>query len=252
MANRTGIPWCDATWQVIAGCSHVSPGCNHCYSERLCSTRLKHLPWAQGLTKDGRWTGKVVLRHDQLSKRWRAGQRVFVGDRGDLFHPRVGSGLLWPLFERIQASPATFLLLTKRPERLERLSLPRFGSLDNVWLGVSVEDQEHANERIAMLLKTPARNRFLSLEPLLEPVTLIPWLRLTPYHGIAWVIVGAESGHGRRRCNIAWLIDVVEECDRFGVPVFVKQVDLIKHLSRDPAEWPAVLRRQEFPKELAR
>jgi protein gp37 len=130
MGKDSKISWCDATWQVVAGCTPVSPGCKHCYSARLCATRFAHLPWAKGLAKtvvepsydrSYRWTGEVVCRADQLDVplHWRAGKRIFVGDRGDMFHEKVPDEFIAAVMGVAGACPQhTFLFLTKRPRRI--------------------------------------------------------------------------------------------------------------------------------------
>jgi len=146
------------------------------------------------------------------------------------------------------------------PERLANAVARRTGlrrptwPLPNVWLGVSVENQETADQRIPILLDTPAAVRFLSCEPLLAPIDL----RIAAFNGIDWVIVGGESGPGARPCEVAWIRSIVEQCKAAGVPAFVKQLGAhstdagtrTRHADSkggDPAEWPVDLCVRDFP-----
>jgi protein gp37 len=156
-----------------------------------------------------------------------------------------------------QRPDLTFQILTKRPERI-RESLPRdWGAgWENVWLGVSVENQKAGKTRIPLLAKVPARVRFLSVEPLLERVTPLFW----PLQSLSWVIVGGESGSATesRACEVQWVRDVVRQCKDIGVPVFVKQLG--SSWARDtrcpdthggdPNYWPVDLRVREFPETI--
>ena len=212
MSARTGIEWCDATWQVASGCSPVSGGCRNCYSARLAHTRLKHLPQLAGLTECTSrgvpfFNGAIRLHPARLIDplRWSTPKRIFVGDRTDLFHPSIPDGYIDQVFAVMALCPQhLFLLLTKRPKRMREYIgemkpwSPRVNSireavaafqafaadktrgisfpLPNVWLGTSVEDQATADERIPSLLATPAAGRFISAEPLLGPIDIQRWI----------------------------------------------------------------------------
>ena len=210
MSDKTKIEWTDATWNPITGCSVVSEGCRNCYAMRLAGTRMKHHPSREGLTRDvpGRgpvWNGQMRLNCDWLHQpeRWRKPRMIFVCAHGDLFHENIPDKWIAWVFEVMYASPQhTFQVLTKRPERMREF-LNRCGNADgrgwvthdntlpagygeggiivgrdnnwplpNVWLGVSVEDQKTADERIPLLLDTPAAVRWVSAEPLLGAVDL--------------------------------------------------------------------------------
>lgn len=210
MADRTHIEWTDATWNPITGCSVVSAGCKHCYAMKLAGTRLKHDPSREGLTVDTKagpvWNGQVRFNRQWLDQplRWRRPRRIFVCAHGDLFHESVPDEWIAEVFGVMRYAPQhTFQVLTKRPERMLRW-LQRCGNggnlgwithdgtepagaydgtgmivgeakrwpLPNVWLGVSVEDQAAADERIPLLLQCPAAVRWISAEPLLGPIDL--------------------------------------------------------------------------------
>ena len=186
MSDNTGIEWADATWNPVTGCTKISPGCKHCYAERL-ALRLK----AMG-NRRYRNDFAVTLQPDQLTLplRWRQPRLIFVNSMSDLFHEAVPEDYIQRVFDvMVRADWHVFQILTKRSERLARLAAnlpwPR-----NVWQGVSVESARYT-WRIAHLRKVPAAIRFLSVEPLLGSIPNLP------LDGIRWVIVGGESGGGR-------------------------------------------------------
>ncbi len=293
MSDKTGIQWTDATWNPVSGCSKVSPGCKNCYAERDWA-RLSKNPKSPYF---GRAFTDVRCHPERLEQplRWRRPRRIFVNSMSDLFHESVPDDFIDRVFAIMAlATQHTFQVLTKRPERMQRYAqgdsqAARTAArslnedipwpLPNVWLGVSVEDQATAEERIPILLRTPAAIRFLSVEPLLDRVTLDTWLDPCGYycdHGeeypaghrpdrslIDWVIVGGESGPHARECRLECIGSIVSQCCRARVPVFVKQIGsapvsydadwdaaLVKDpKGGDPAEWPAYLREcREFPR----
>lgn len=219
------IEWTEATWNPIAGCTIVSPGCTNCYAMRMAA-RLQAMGMAKyaGTTrKSGRrhvWTGKMNVDQRVLSAplTWRKPQRIFVNSMSDLFHEMVHEPFIrevWDVMGR--AHWHTFQILTKRPERmLHALSNSDFPILANVWLGTSVENEDFV-DRIEVLRRVPAAIRFVSFEPLLGPIT-DPDLS-----GIHWAIVGGESGPRARPMNVAWVNSLHESCGRQGVAFFFKQ-----------------------------
>jgi protein gp37 len=223
MGDRSTIEWTEATWNPVTGCDRVSPGCDHCYALTLAA-RLK----AMGSPKyqydgDPRTSGPgfgVTLHPDELAvpRRWRRPRRVFVNSMSDLFHPRVPAEFIAEVFAVMAATPQhSYQVLTKRPKRarslLRNLNTP---PLRNVWVGVSVEDDQRT-DRVTVLRETPAAIRFLSCEPLLGP---LPSLDLD---GIDWVIVGGESGPEARRMREAWVTEIRDNCLDAGIPFFFKQ-----------------------------
>ena len=254
MSDKSKIEWCDATWQVLAGCTRESRGCEHCYSERLVATRLRHLLAYDTLTTEGRWTGNVVLRRDKLDEplRWQKPRRIFVCDRGDLFQPTVPEQYVREVFEKTQlALRHTFLFLTKRPSRMReivsRMVAERGGvPFPNCWLGTSVEDGDWARARIPDVLATPATLRFLSVEPLLGDVDL----RLRAQHHIDWVIVGPETGPEARRTDNGTIADVLHQCRAAGIPCLIKKAytPASSRPTADMSLWPAELRVREVPR----
>lgn len=257
----TKIEWTDETWNPIVGCSVVSPGCTNCYAMRDARRLVEHpgLPHYHGTIKrvNGKpvWTGKVGLASEKTvtkPTRWRLPRRIFVNSMGDLFHEAIPRKWLNDVFAIMAACPQhIFQVLTKRPEvMLEYIESDPLGygqfvappvwPLPNVWLGVSVEDQERADERIPTLLATPAATRFISAEPLLGPVDLSPWLQAgqvakvcvdqdtygfgpRPHPGLDWVIVGGESGQDARPMGAGWVREIRDDCHAAGVAFFFKQ-----------------------------
>ncbi len=212
MSDHSGIEWTDATWNPVTGCTKVSPGCKHCYAERL-ALRLR----AMGSVRY-RNGFAVTLHPDQLTLplRWRQPKRIFVNSMSDLFHEAIPDDFIRRAFHVMrQAHWHTFQVLTKRSERLAKLgrNLPWPA---NVWQGVSVETARYT-WRITHLRQVPATVRFLSVEPLLGPILALP------LEGIHWVIAGGESGGGRRQMAPEWARQIRDQCLAAGVPFFFKQ-----------------------------
>lgn len=221
MADKSTIEWTEATWNPVTGCDKVSTGCDHCYALTL-SKRLK----AMGVPKyqldgDPRTSGPgfgVTCHPDSLAipGRWRAPRMVFVNSMSDLFHARVPLGFVRDVFAVMAATPRhTYQVLTKRSTRLRRVA-DRLEWPANVWMGVSIENDDHV-ARADDLRQVPAAVRFLSCEPLLGP---LPNLKLD---GIDWVIAGGESGPGFRPVDEAWIAALRDACTDVGIAFFFKQ-----------------------------
>ncbi len=212
MGLQSKIEWTESTWNPVTGCSKISPGCRHCYAERL-ARRLRAMGqpnYVNGF--------KVALHESALATplRWRKPQVVFVNSMSDLFHRKVPLTFIQKVFGVMeQADHHVFQVLTKRSKRLAEVAnrLPWPG---NVWMGVSVENAD-CTFRIDHLRETPAAVKFLSLEPLLGP---IPGLDLS---GVDWAIVGGESGPGARRIEEQWVLEIRDQCAAAKVPFFFKQ-----------------------------
>ncbi len=206
MADKTSIEWTDATWNPVTGCTKVSPGCKYCYAERIME-RFGHQRFRD-----------IILHPERLDQplRWRRPRRVFVNSMSDLFHEAIPDEFVQQVFGvMIRAEWHTFQILTKRAERLAALA-PRLPWPHNVWQGVSVENDQYT-WRIPYLQRVPAAVRFLSVEPLLGPISDLP------LDGIHWVIVGGESGPQHRPPDPYWVRDIRKQCERAGVPFFFKQ-----------------------------
>jgi protein gp37 len=212
MSLNSHIEWTDATWNPVRGCTKISPGCKHCYAERMAK-RLK----AMGV-KSYANEFELTLQPQMLEQplRWRTPRTVFVNSMSDMFHPDVPPFFIQQVFDVMRrADWHTFQVLTKRSDRLLELD-SQIDWPTNVWMGVSVENEKY-KFRIDHLRKTHAKTKFLSLEPLLGP---LPNLKLRK---IDWVIVGGESGPGARPMQQMWVEDIRDQCADADVAFFFKQ-----------------------------
>jgi protein gp37 len=219
----TSIEWTDATWNPVAGCTVISPGCTNCYAMRMAA-RLDAMGMEKyrALTRKsgGRpvWTGKVRVDQAALAipMKWKKPRRIFVNSMSDLFHENVPAEFVRQVWTAMQATPQhTYQVLTKRPDRMALItsSLPL---LKNVWLGTSVENSDYLY-RIDDLRKVRAAIRFISFEPLLGSVS---GADLT---GIHWAIVGGESGPRSRPMLEPWVDEIEIACRKADVAFFFKQ-----------------------------
>jgi len=289
MGDKSKIEWTEATWNPVRGCSVVSEGCRNCYAMQVAARFSgRGLPY-EGLAyrneSGAHWTGKVrsVEPHLEDPIRWKAPRRIFVNSMSDLFHESLTDTQIQNVFSVMEAtSRHVFQVLTKRPARMldfvKRLDdwlkyasdypghlsfKKRYG---HVWLGVSVEDQKTADERIPLLLETPAAVRWISAEPLLDAVDLSAFMGVTSnitgereqrYSMIDWVVVGGESGAGARPMRLAWAESIIRRCESAGVPVFMKQLGTIwaqennakSFKGGDASEWPYqhILNKRQYP-----
>ena len=212
MAHGSSIEWTESTWNPVTGCDKISPGCKHCYAERMAE-RLQAM--GQPNYKNG-FELTLQPKMLELPLSWKKPQTIFVNSMSDLFHDDVPVAYVKRVFDVMRrAHWHRFQILTKRAERLARLDA-ELEWPSNVWMGVSVETAKYAS-RIDELRRTHARIRFLSLEPLLGP---LPDLDL---RDIQWVIVGGESGPRARPIDAEWAIDIRDQCRRARVPFFFKQ-----------------------------
>jgi len=212
MATKTTIEWTEMTWNPVTGCSKVSLGCKNCYAERMAK-RLQGMGLWQ--YRDG---FKVTLAPEVLADpfNWTKPRLVFVNSMSDLFHEQVPLNYIRKIFDVMVATPQhTYQILTKRHIRLAELA-PDLPWPENIWMGVSVENQQ-AVTRIPSLVASPARLKFLSIEPLIGPIDRLP------LRGIDWVIVGGESGPKARPLTKEWVEAIRNQCLRRRVPFFFKQ-----------------------------
>jgi protein gp37 len=212
MAHKTSIEWTESTWNPLTGCTKISPGCKHCYAERM-ALRLEAMGQANYVN------GFQLTLHEEaleLPLRWKKPQTIFVNSMSDMFHAKVPSEFILQAFDVMRrAHWHRFQVLTKRADRLANLSM-ELPWADNIWMGVSVESEEYAY-RIDHLRETGASIKFLSLEPLLGPLDNLE------LDGIDWVIAGGESGPGARLMDPEWVISIRNQCVEAEVPFFFKQ-----------------------------
>lgn len=304
----TTIAWTTESWNPIRAvnpatgkvgwyCQKVSPGCFNCYAQTWNrfrgNGRRYDVRGGEGL--------HIAISVDALMKplQWKKGRRVFVCSMTDLFLDQHTDEMIDQVFAVMLASPQhTFQVLTKRPERARKYLTTR-GRLDdiygqgyiigrpvdaaawplpNVWVGVSAEDQERADERIPVLLETPAAVRWVSYEPALGPIDFTDirageaaWrlnaltgeefypgsIRRGAYAKLDWIVVGGESGRGARPFHIEWAQNTIDQCRAAGVAVFVKQLGTViaknhpdvfeDSKGENPEEWPQRLRVREYP-----
>jgi protein gp37 len=212
MALSSSIEWTDSTWNPVTGCTKISSGCANCYAERM-ALRLKAMgnpSYANGFS--------VTMHEDMidLPLKWKKPQTIFVNSMSDLFHEDVPEQFIFRVFDVMhRANWHLFQILTKRSKRMLELST-QLPWMPNIWMGVTVEEQNYTY-RIDHLRRTGANVKFLSLEPLLGPISN---LRL---NGIDWVIVGGESGPKSRPMKKSWVIDIRNQCQEKSVPFFFKQ-----------------------------
>ena len=253
MADKTEIEWTEATWNPVTGCTKVSAGCKHCYAERDWA-RLQHLP-----AYAGRAFSDVATHANRLDQplRWQRPRRIFVNSMSDLFHADVPDDFIDLVFAVVSiADHHTFQVLTKRADRMrqymnapDRLARVRAAALRlhsdvdevaavpvwpprNAHLGVSVEDQDAADERIPLLLGTLAAVRWVSGEPLLGQVDVFSKMTGELLHTsgddynpgcMDWIVVGGESGPKARPMHSQWARDLRDQCAAAGVPFLFKQ-----------------------------
>lgn len=219
MGFNSSIEWTTHTFNPWWGCSKVSEGCKFCYAEAF-SKRYGHDIWGinknRRLMSDAHW--QEPIKWDKMAKKEGIRYRVFCASMADVFEENAPAGQLERLWNVIRQTPnLDWQLLTKRPHRIaENLPADWKNGYENVWLGTSVED-DRVIYRIDYLISVPAIIHFISVEPLLGPLSNLP------LECIDWVIVGGESGHGARPMNSAWVIDIKEQCQKANVAFFFKQ-----------------------------
>lgn len=254
----TKIEWATDTWNPITGCTKISEACQNCYAERMSKRLAGRCGYPEGEPF------RVTLHPDKLDQpmRWKKPRIIFVCSMGDLFHEDVPDRFLDQIFAVMaKAEQHIFLLLTKRPKRAKEyilkamydencnyqgwyeaindLEIPDVTPMENIWLGVTTENQARADERIPVLLQIPAAKRFVSVEPMLGPVDLNKYLypqRLCDGHsawqcdedcprrpGLDWVICGGETGPGARPMHPDWVRSLRDQCQEAEVPFFFKQ-----------------------------
>ncbi|MCE9500835.1 MAG: phage Gp37/Gp68 family protein [Leptospira sp.] len=262
--NKTGIEWTDGTWNPVTGCTKVSAGCANCYAATFANRGMGE--WAD------RHFSEVKIKENKLLEplRKKKPQKIFVNSMSDLFHNDVPLSFIQKVFDVMNAAHwHTFQILTKRPERMVQLA-HQLNWSDNIWMGVSIEDQKTAEWRIPFLLNVGIKSRikFLSCEPLIGPVDLMCLNHQTnklsfinPLMGtgfshqiggyaldnIDWVIVGAESGTAARSMDLNWAKSIRNQCYDSSVAFFMKQI-CVNGKKRNFEDFPLDLQGREFPR----
>src|SRR5688572_20976750 len=217
MSDKSKIEWTDATWNPVRGCTKVSPGCAHCYAETFAE-RFRGVPG-----HPFQFGFDLRLVPDKLGEplRWGTSRMIFVNSMSDLFHKDVPDDYIISVARVMTAANwHTYQVLTKRADRLQSFlkgKLSFAAEQNHIWWGVSVENRQHGLPRIDLLRESPAKVRFLSVEPLLEH---LGQMNLT---GINWVIVGGESGPGARPMDASWVRSIQSQCKAAKVAFFFKQ-----------------------------
>ncbi|HPR74308.1 MAG TPA: phage Gp37/Gp68 family protein [Bacteroidales bacterium] len=205
--------WTEKPWNPVTGCTKISSGCQNCYAEQLANgflKRMRNVRYQNGFN--------VTLQEDLLDEplKWKKPQRIFTCSMSDLFHADIPDEYILRVFDTMRrASQHTFLVLTKRANRLEAIA-KLIEWADNIWMGVTVEEERYA-DRIRMLQGTPARHKFVCAEPLLSS---LGELNLTD---IEWIFVGGESGPGARPMEESWVLELRDQCSAQGVTFTFKQ-----------------------------
>lgn len=227
MAENSKIEWTHHTFNPWWGCSKVSPACENCYAE-LWAKRMGHQIWGakspRRFFSDAHWRGPIAWNEEARSLKTR--KRVFCASMADVFEKRAELDSqrerLWRLID--ETPWLDWLLLTKRPENVEKLVPWTDGTWPkNVWLGTTVENQHYADKRLPHLLRCDAHVRFLSCEPLLGPLDLEPWINRPGLNSIDWVIAGGESGPGARPMHPDWVNGLLDTCREAKIPFHFKQ-----------------------------
>lgn len=233
--SKTKIEWTEMTWNPTTGCNKLSEGCKFCYAESFAK-RLQ----AMGVEKYKNGF-RLTLQPDvlELPKKWKEPKIIFVNSMSDLFHKNIPFIYIKKIFDVMNECPQhIFQVLTKRSDRVLELS-SELNWTQNIWMGVSVEN-EKVRFRVNDLRKTNAMIKFLSLEPLLGP---LPKLNLKK---IDWVIVGAESGAGARPMDLNWVRKIRDDCQKFGVAFFMKQI-CVRGKKIPYEDFPEDLKIREYP-----
>lgn len=217
MSLETTIEWTDATWNPVRGCTKVSPGCKHCYAQ-VFAERFRGVP---GHPYEQGFDLRIVPEKLAEPLRWMAPKMIFVNSMSDLFQDGIPDDYIEAVAQvMVKADWHTYQVLTKRSTRMSELLSGRLrfaAEAQHIWWGVSVEDKKYGLPRIQDLQKSPARVRFLSIEPLLEG------LGKMNLDGIHWAIVGGESGHGARPIKAEWVTAIRDQCIDSDIPFFFKQ-----------------------------
>ncbi len=216
MAQPSTIEWTDATWNPVTGCTKIGPGCDNCYAERFAERwrGIEGHPYEQGFD--------LRLWPSRLSQpsRWKKPRMIFVNSMSDLFHKQVDRRFIDRIFDAMEETNwHVYQILTKRSSLMRHYVRERYRGGEvpgHIWLGTSVEDATR-KRRIDHLRQINSKARFISFEPLLGPIGPVD------LSGIAWAIVGGESGPNARPMASSWATELRDRCETTGVAFFFKQ-----------------------------
>lgn len=222
---KTKIEYATHSWNPVVGCKRQSPGCDHCYAERMARRIRTQFNKYHNVADSKGWTGHINFDTLELNKlkHWtKKPRRVFICDMGDLFYKGVPFEIVQKvLFEAARNPIHRYLVLTKRPTRMRAffdVMMHRHPVPPQFWIGTTVENQKAFDIRIRHLASIPAAIRWLSVEPMLGPVNIEEWRT-----SIHWVVCGGESGPGARPMNPDWVRDLRNQCVELNIPFFFKQ-----------------------------
>lgn len=261
MGDKTGISWCDATFNPWIGCTKVSQGCKLCYAE----TQNKRYNWTAGWgsgaprkrTSEANWRKPITWAKQAVKDG--VMRRVFCASLADVFDPEVSDVWRYKLYFLMgicaEIGGLEWLVLTKRPENIAKMMRQDWLQNPPPWLrlGITAEDQENYNNRYCALRRTWKGKNFISYEPALGSLVIgdLPennfYFDPVDHDSLDWVICGGESGAGCRPMDLRWARDVRDQCKAAGIPFFMKQLGGFPDKRHNPAEWPEDLRIQEFP-----
>lgn len=243
--QKSRIEWTEKVWNPVTGCTKISSGCKNCYAEGMAKRF-----WGKRKFTD------VQCHPNRLQQplAWKKPSRIFVNSMSDIFHEKVPFKFIEEVFEVMrQCKQHTFLVLTKRLRRgmlfldkTLRSDTFKYWPFPNVWIGVTAENQKTADERIPLLLRIPAAVRFISIEPMLEPINLQYSCfngadTFGRMEGIGWIVLGGESGPRARPMRLEWASSIRDQCRHAKIPFFMKQIN-----KKIPIPHDLMIR--EFPK----
>lgn len=264
MINISAGRYWDKAWSLVDGCTPCSPGCDHCWSARL---HHRFQTYKNGWNPDRltdidcKFTGQIQTHPERLDIPPKRRKSTVYAVWNDLHHKSV------PMQFKIDAYSVmlgcnrhTYLILTKRPYEMLRYfkknTLPGYMGRDHIWHGLTICNQQEADEKIPIFLQVPGK-KFLSIEPMLEEIDITKYLYTRfemggardMYNKLDAVILGGETLGNRpgRKMKIEWVESIVNQCEAANVPLFIKQIHLNRKVSKDINEWPKKLRRRELP-----
>jgi len=269
MADKTKIEWTDATVNVFRGCTRVSEGCRNCYAERIAArfsgegepyeklaVFVPHQYDDGTVGRDARWTGEITIVEDayDIPVRWTKPRKIFINSMSDTFHWKAPEWAVNKLFTMMNETKRhTFQILTKRPNHVIA-EYKHLDWTDNIWMGVSVEDTATLWRADDLIQWIPAKVKFISIEPLLEPIASIRPNRLGRILGkLDWVIVGGESGPRARPMQKKWATDIYKICKEVNTPFFFKQMGGRKNKGETQLTLPdGTVYQNQFPEKVGK